>query len=243
MGNKIASVFTWFTAFPNYSCITLYKVNTTPKANHMWYTKASRKLIWLNIFEYQGLESCLSDLTRFDTCCEVRLLMDGGRRRRLPLSGHYQIWGVRGAYNTCINTVEFIWRCNAIPILYMCALPWPCNANNASLNQMNLKYFGEVESKHQAHWEWAPLSECALISDDSTYSLNSVGKVIVTVTISRLNFSLTSTTGIWGPLHWVGTIIRGGCVTISDGSTYSLNSVAKVTVIVTILRLKSTTGI
>ena len=148
-----------------------------------------------------------------------------------------------GAYNTCINTVEFIWRCNAIPILYMCALPWSCNANNASLNQMHLKYFGEVESKHQAHWEWAPLSECALIWDDSTYSLNSVGKVIVTVTISRLNFSLTSTTGIWGPLHWVGTIIRGGCVTISDGSTYSLNSVAKVTVIVTILRLKSTTGI
>ena len=93
MGNKIASVFTWFTAFPNYSCITLYKVNTTPKANHMWYTKASRKLIWLNIFEYQGLESCLSDLTRFDMCCEVRLLMDGGRRRSLPLSGHYQIWG------------------------------------------------------------------------------------------------------------------------------------------------------
>ena len=50
---------------------TIQGFNTTTKANHMWYTKASRKLIWLNIFEYQGLESCLSDPTRFDMCCEV----------------------------------------------------------------------------------------------------------------------------------------------------------------------------
>ena len=129
--------------------------------SYMLYIKI--RSIFSETFEYQGLESCLSDLTRFDMCCGVG---DAWWTEEEELTIEWVLSDMAASMQS--NTIESM-QCNAMQFYsiqyhWVCIIRYGgCNAVQCKLmqsytlecnvisNQMHLEYFEEVETG-ESHW-------------------------------------------------------------------------------------------